>query len=301
MRVQLAGVARHHGSHVVLDGVDLKRRPAQPCRPRRPKRGRQVDAAPDPRRARASRRRHRHVGAHDADRRLPAAGAGCSPRRDAHRLPRPPHRRRRRRARPRRIRQGACDRPRRRRALRGRARPIPRARRRRPRASRGDRLRRARAAGRARPSDRCPVGRRSGAGVALPRSCSRASTCCSSTSRRTTSTSTGWTGSSGSSPAPRPLSSSCPTTARSSTARSTGSSRSIRAPDCAARVGGRLERLRRRPGRGAAQRLRPLRGRSGQAPRAHGAPLTRAARRHAAREVGSATRRAEPIVAGRTH
>ena len=51
MRVQLAGVTKRYGAQVVLDQVTSDDRPARAGRSRRPERRRQVDAAPDRRRA----------------------------------------------------------------------------------------------------------------------------------------------------------------------------------------------------------------------------------------------------------
>ena len=102
--------------------------------------------------------------------------------------------------------------------------------------------------------------RRQAARASLAASCSRASTSCCSTSRRTTSTSTGWPGWSDSLTAIAARSSSSPMTGSSSTVPSSESSRSSRVT-LDAGVGRRLERLRRaarRRARAAAYaRVRP--------------------------------------------
>ena len=147
-------------------------------------------------------RRHRIDRAQPArrDRRAPAAGARAPPGRDGAGLPRPAHRRDGRPGRDGRGRRGA---------RRGRAPTTPTPR----RSSAGSRSaaptstsaptqvaselglgRRARRAD----DRRCPAGRRPAPDS--PRCCSRATTSSCSTSRPTTSTSTGWSGSSGSSP-----------------------------------------------------------------------------------------------------
>ena len=187
-------------------------------RPRRAERRGQVDAARLLAGLDTRGRRHDQAQSADARRRPPAAGARPAAGRDAPRVSRAPHRRRRGR--------GADGRARR--APRGRASTLPT-----PYTealdaflARGGADFEARASAVLaelglgveldRPLDG-PLRRRGRDGRRLRRSSSAASTCCCSTSRRTTSTSPGSSGSRRSSRASTARSSSSRTTARSST------------------------------------------------------------------------------------
>ncbi len=154
-------LAREHGAHTVLDGVDVSVGPRTRARGRRPQRGREDHALASPRRSRAPRPRHGHHDAAHAAGRVPGAGTR-TPRRDGAGVPVATHRRHRRGSGTGADRRRARERTGRRcRRVRGGARRLPRGRWTRSRRARPGRLRRRRPRA---PAARCvdagPLGRR---------------------------------------------------------------------------------------------------------------------------------------------